>query len=374
MVIAIIAVLIALLLPAVQAAREAARRSQCVNNMKQIGLALHNYHSTNNCFPSGRAISAQAANYSDSSYADWTEWSPQGMLLNYMEQQPLYNAINFNYCAGQGYGFTVNNTVSLAFINTFVCPSDGGTGKVTDPGYGEYSYAPANNSYRGSVGTTTDPNTYGGYLGQNHPNPFGFSGGAKQSGTAMSTGMFAYWVVYGIPSFTDGTSNTIAFGESLAGSINISANAPRNNSVLNVTQVASLGVYDATTQYANGNPVLANTLATCTTAFKAATTQAMTLSNDNGIRWSWGSVGMALFNTVAVPNSTQYTFNSCRNQCLGCSPDESTFSNAQSNHPGGCNFLMGDGSVRFIKSTVNQGTYLAIGTKAGGEVVSADQY
>ena len=81
-VIAIIAVLIALLLPAVQAAREAARRAQCTNNLKQIGLALHNYHSAVNSFPWG-----------DGPW--WIEWSAHTLLLPYMEQTPIYNALNF---------------------------------------------------------------------------------------------------------------------------------------------------------------------------------------------------------------------------------------------------------------------------------------
>ena len=97
MVIAIIAVLIALLLPAVQSAREAARRAQCVNNLKQFGLALHNYHSYVNSLPWG-----------DGPW--WTEWSAHTLLLPYMEQGPIYNAINFGngfFLAG-GPSFVIN--------------------------------------------------------------------------------------------------------------------------------------------------------------------------------------------------------------------------------------------------------------------------
>ena len=100
-VIAIIAVLIALLLPAVQAAREAARRAQCSNNLKQIGLAMHNYHSSNDKFPQGMSQSAFALNYAGG-YSGWGEWSAQAEMLPYLEQAPVYSAINF--CFGMIYG------------------------------------------------------------------------------------------------------------------------------------------------------------------------------------------------------------------------------------------------------------------------------
>ena len=368
-VIAIIAVLIALLLPAVQAAREAARRSQCVNNLKQIGLGMHNYQSSNGCFPQGKSQAAVNANYAGG-YAGWTEWSAQAELLGYMEQTPIYNAINFSFCGGQGYGYKVNSTGAFATINSFLCPSDGNArGAVFNPGGDNYSYPPGNNSYRGSIGTTTLPYEGGGPLGYAdcQPNPLNIGGGPPGCSPYFN-GVFGYWLTTDLRDITDGSSNTIAFAESLCGN---PLNAPvRGNSVTGVTAAHTYDAQNAQTQLANGN--LANALNQCTATFTAGASG--TISNANGVRWGWGAVGMTLMNTVVPPSSPQYQWNACRTSCGGCSPDDSSYSNAQSNHPGGANVMFADGSVKFIKATINMQTYMALGTRNGGEVVSADQY
>ena len=182
-VIAIIAVLIALLLPAVQAAREAARRAQCVNNLKQIGIAMHNYHSTHDVFPMGSSKQPFDGPASFASGA-WDSWSGQALMLSFMEQSSIYNVCNFSLAPGQinsKLGYFVNSTAYNTVLNFFLCPSDGNAS-------GANGYI---NNYAACVGTTT----------------------FHTWNAAGSNGMFAYQTAIGIRDATDGTSNTIAFAE-----------------------------------------------------------------------------------------------------------------------------------------------------------------
>jgi prepilin-type N-terminal cleavage/methylation domain-containing protein/prepilin-type processing-associated H-X9-DG protein len=377
-VIAIIAVLIALLLPAVQAAREAARRAQCTNNLKQIGLAMHNYHAANNSFPQGKSQAAANIGYAGG-YAGWTDWSAQAEMLGYMEQGPLYNSINFNYCGGHGYGMLANITAWTAVVPTFLCPSDTNADKggppvssvATAQGWGNSTWPPGTNNYRGSIGTTTS--VYGWSTGYAccAPDPMNIAGGTPVT-PPFSTGLFCYWISFGIRDCTDGTSNTIAFAECLTGTNtnNFAILAgTNNNSVVGVTAATPGEVADASAGGSYQNVVLP-ALQACTAAYKAGTTNQQ-MSNTNGNRWGWGAMSMTLFNTVATPN---YAFSACRDSCPGCGPDDSIFSNAQSNHPGGVNVLFGDGSVRFIKDSISPQTWMALGTRANGETISSDSY
>src|SRR5262249_45996475 len=126
-VIAIIAVLISLLLPAVQSAREAARRAQCTNNLKQIGLAMHNYHTANDSFPPGAGGPLNQLNPQDGPgkpCINWMGWSAHGLLLAYLEAGPVYNSINFSFDPISWPSAPFNPTQTYTRLATFLCPSD----------------------------------------------------------------------------------------------------------------------------------------------------------------------------------------------------------------------------------------------------------
>jgi len=328
-VIAIIAVLIALLLPAVQAAREAARRSQCINNLKQIGLALHNYHSSTNSFPMGSSLQPWNV-YGDAD--GWSGWSAQALMLPFMEQTAVYNSINFSWaCERGGVGAAINSTGYNTKINSFLCPSDGSAGVSNI------------NSYGASMGTTT------------------------QQVPQQTTGLFAYQTAYNIAHVTDGTSNTIAYAENLVGDI-LSTALKQGNSTGNAG--GGGGQAGNKLDVSNMQTQIQTDMAACTGWFLAPGGQA----GGRGAHWGWGSIGASLFNTAIPPNGGgKLLWGACRlDCCLNAIHDH--YTNSTSNHSGGVNVAMGDGSVKFIKNSVSWATWWALGTKAHGEVIDSSSY
>jgi prepilin-type N-terminal cleavage/methylation domain-containing protein/prepilin-type processing-associated H-X9-DG protein len=330
-VIAIIGVLIALLLPAVQSAREAARRAQCVNNLKQIGLGLHNYHQSVNSFPMGMTEAYQRPG----ELTTWGTWGALALLLPYLEQEPLHQSINFDWNCWQYDGNPINSTPYLTRVNVFTCPSDGLTGELNT------------NNYFGSVGTTAGV----------RPN-------------RETTGLFAHRRTYGIQDIRDGTSNTIAFSEALVSSTPGTTTQEKwrdGPAPAGASPSAAYNLLDPTQQPA----ALLQDWEACNGFFM---NPAEINRGQRGYRWGLSNLGESLFQTLIPPNSNQYPWNSCRLDCPGCGALHSGYYNATSNHPGGVNVCLADGSVRFIKNTVEMRIWWALGTRKGGEVISADQY
>ncbi len=378
-VIAIIAVLIALLLPAVQSAREAARRAQCSNNLKQIGLAMHNYHSSHGSFPPGGMYAAAYSPSYPGGYGKgvgWGTWSAQAMMLGYLEEMPLYNAANFYWAVAMpGPAWNMNSTVSCRIISTFICPSDGLA--PINPQGGVWTGE--TNNYLASLGTTT---AYGGNSPSNGQAGSKFGTAASPAGLSSdTTGVFSQGGnVYGITDIPDGTSNTIAFGETLVGDNTIQVQKWRDGPVLlgatcqaNQPINGQLGGYDVSKV-----PFAAVTadLVACQRGFAAAAAinfNGAYLTNQKGFRWAQDTGGFALFNTIVPPTSQTYSFAWCLFTAnKNSDASDGQYQNASSNHPGGANFLYCDGGVRFMKSSINIQAYWGLGTRSGGELYTPD--
>ena len=346
-VIAIIGVLIALLLPAVQQAREAARRNQCTNNLKQIGLALHNYHDVFNIFPPGGRRSRDAAN----ALEVWGSWSAQSLLLPYLDQSETAN--RFNYDASSlrddaGTNGPVNATPMSIRLGIFLCPSDA----VKDMGNHTFS----------SVGITVRR------PGNNYVACIGDSSRYNTFNTLESRGVF--WVDSNctIGMIEDGLKNTISFSERLKGPNNI--------------RIKSLGhTYRNAPAWPAGQPRAVSLISpislwdsyvtTCDT-FRDGIVNAGGGTNYAGWAGRWWHVGhmtYAMFNTIYTPNSTHAD---CHEG--GCGEmDCSGIYTANSNHPAGVNTLMTDGSVQFYGNSIDRAVWWALGSRSGGETISGGQ-
>jgi prepilin-type N-terminal cleavage/methylation domain-containing protein/prepilin-type processing-associated H-X9-DG protein len=348
-VIAIIAVLIALLLPAVQAAREAARRIQCVNNIKQIGLGLHNYHSVNDSFPLGGSV----AMYNLNQYSYKQNFSYLAQLLPFLEQTPTYNAINWNFgCedSASALCYVINRTGTVWKINAFCCPSD------PNAGIPDVNNTTNTNNYYGSLGTTMNLTIINTSTSIAPPLPIL---------NAPTTGLFTFARSYGIRDAIDGTSNTIAAGEVPCANVNMKLGDRR-------TGIRGFSGLTITPSLYDGSSNLVGVMqdaAKCDQAWISKT--GASLDAQVGQNWAHAAMDMTLFNTILPPNRNGYTWSTCGSLSTGAFQQ---FTNCGSLHPGGANVAMGDGSIKFMKSSINQTVWMALGTKANNEVIDSAAY
>ncbi len=325
-VIAIIGVLIALLLPAVQAAREAARRMQCTNNLKQLGLAIHNYEASLGTFPlagTARLIPGGGVAYGG--------WSAHARLLPYLEQTASFAAVNFSV----SYSHPSNHTIARHVVSAFVCPSDPKNQELVQHSFG--LAAPTN--YGWNMG---DWYVWGGFKGIDNRGAFQVNRAKRLS------------------DISDGLSQTVVAAEVKAQQIYL---RDFSGGLANVTTPSPVPGPDsdphvAAPEYNAGG----------------------SLQTTGHTEWVDGHVHQTGFTTAWPPNKRIHRVGSpladldltgIREQNGG--PTYSAV-NARSYHPGGVNVLMGDGSVKFVKDSINGATWRGLGTIAGGEIIGADAY
>jgi prepilin-type N-terminal cleavage/methylation domain-containing protein/prepilin-type processing-associated H-X9-DG protein len=308
-VIAIIAILIGLLLPAVQKVREAAARMSCSNNLHQLGLAMHAYHDANQMLPAARD--------------PWpAPFSGPAHLLPYVEQANLQTLVNFNPPAGPGdLAYTgVNQNAATYVVKLFLCPSDAITDRVPGSASGACNYV-------ANVGT-------------------GLSGSGIYNGDYVTgDGVFLLNHPVRLTDITDGTSNTAAMSEALLGDGSAAATGPAPRDVRRQSLMLS-GSTQTTPQACSGG----------------ATGDAVWSGTYNGNIWINGGYWATAYNHYYTPNSPTWDcLNTANNYGLKA---------ARSQHPGGVNLLLCDGSVRFVSNTVAPATWTALATRAGGDLVS----
>ncbi len=315
-VIAIVGILVALLLPAVQAAREAARRMKCSNNLKQLGLAVHNRHNSYRQFPAGdpQEVCPDYPGIPARLY----RWSALAMLTPYLEQSNVYRSLNLEVplyghtgiYLGPGYGIHPDNTDPVSrVVNLFYCPSDQER-RINE------AYGPTN--YKACWGSGMPPWTI--YT------------------SSTTDGVFYEGSTTRIADITDGTSNTALFSESTLGPGGTATLTEKNAGDV-VVSLRSLPMTEATCSVIGSS-----------------------VSTTRGERWVDGWPRYSGYDHALMPNSRIP-------DCSVVSPMRGLWQAARSRHPGGVNLLLCDGSVRFVADSVDAETWHAIGSRNGGEVL-----
>ncbi len=302
-VIALFSLLMMMLLPAIQSARESARRGQCASNLKQIGLALHGFHAACRAFPPGRGGPPPKVFSALAYLLPYLEEGALGLQIDY-SQSPMPLVI-----AGVAYSGAANADAATRTISVLQCPSDVASGRVPGMPYGGTNYA-------ANVGS-----------------------GTPDAGSLVNAdGVFFLTSSVAFRNLSDGSSHTAAFGERMLGN---------NESFLTITsEQAQLAVL----QIDNGVDV---TPATCASPSSGA------WYSQRGAKWILGNYGNTLYNHYYLPNDPQWD---CMNQ-----PQQKGLTAARSNHPGGVQVLFCDGSLRFVADAVDPVVWRAAATRCGNE-------
>jgi prepilin-type N-terminal cleavage/methylation domain-containing protein/prepilin-type processing-associated H-X9-DG protein len=338
-VIAIIAVLIALLLPAVQAAREAARRMQCVNNLKQLGLGMHNYESSNSVLPPQMVLT-----FNNAGAVAWkSSWGASSRITPYLELGNLYNAINYiNKTTDPS-----NSTAVSTQLKVFICPSE-----VNQQAFTSTTTA--------GVTSTFGVSNYGWCEGTWYT--FGGFRAGMQTPSAIGSN-----ISRGFASFTDGLSNTILGSE-------VKTYIPSYHDCGAVPPpgpASPLAFPDVPT-------VLASIAAAPTSGCKLATAPSGMLGGGH-THWCNGNCFYDGFTTALPPNTLAPAGSPALDSDMSSEDEDDggpTYAaiTSRSYHPASVNTLFADGSVHSVKNSISVQTWRALGTVGGGEVISADSY
>ena len=316
-VIAIIGMLVALLLPAVQMAREAARRTQCKNNLKQLALAVHNYEGTYRALPASAVVNLEVTVTGNNG-----SWGVHGRILHFLEQADLYRSVDINVA------WDYQSAIDRLRIPVYSCPSDPGASNVRDPGGGKVHLHPTTYGFNLGTWFVFDPATRRGGDGAFYPN------------SHLRLG-----------SFLDGTSNTLLAAEVKAWQKYMRNGGPSTTAIPNTateaaTIVASGAQSKSTghTEWPDGRVHHTGFTATLTpNTFVPFTTGGQTVDADYN-SWQEGRHGSAGHPSFAIVTSRSF-------------------------HPGVVQAALVDGSVRTIAESIELATWRALATRAGGEVV-----